>query len=361
VALRFWLDRGVDGIRLDAVLRVLKDPAMRDNPPNPDLELVMHRPMGDFDAQLHIHDGGHADVHGLFRELRQLLEAYGAERPRMAIAELHVFDWQEWASYYGVELDELHLPFNFGLLKTPWNARSVGQLIAGIEASLPPGAWPNYVLGNHDEPRIATRVGPRQARVAMMLLLTLRGTPTLYYGDELGMRDVPIAPERARDPWGKLVPGLGLGRDPQRTPMPWQPASNAGFCAPGVEPWLPLGEDHRETNVAVESDDKHSPLALTRALLALRRAHPALHAGSYQAVTGVPDDCLVYLRERGVDRTLVAMNFAAGSRHLALPGLGRARIVLSTSLDREGPVDLGSLELRGDEGCVIEIESGDSP
>jgi alpha-glucosidase len=316
----------------------------------------MHRPMGDFDSQLHVHDAAHPDIHALFRELRQLLESYGSERPRVAIAELHVWDAREWASYYGVGLDEIHLPFNFGLLKTPWNAGSVREHIAAIEGSLQPGAWPNYVLGNHDEPRVATRVGREQARVAMMMLLTVRGTPTMYYGDEIGMTDVSIPPERAQDPWGKLVPGLDLGRDPQRTPMQWAALPNAGFCAAGVEPWLPVADDHGKINVAAESDDPRSILALTRALLALRRATPALHAGSHESIPGVPDDCLVYVRESGGQRTLVALNFGAGERVLSLAGMGTARLVLSTGRDRQGPVDLRSFQLRGNEGCVIALD-----
>src|SRR5436190_774968 len=157
-------------------------------------------------------------------------------QPRVAIGELHLYDWEGLARFYGRELDELHLPFNFGLLRAPWQARAVDKMVDAYQAALPVGAWPNYVLGNHDEPRIASRVGREQARLAMLLLLTLRGTPTLYYGDELGMQDVPIPPERVQDPWGRRMPELG--RDPQRAPLPWDGGPNAGFCPPGVEPWL---------------------------------------------------------------------------------------------------------------------------
>src|SRR5690606_11977646 len=134
-----------------------------------------------------------------------------------------------------------HLPFNFQLIQAPWNARGIAALIEEYERSLPAGGWPNWVLGNHDRPRIASRVGQAQARVAAMLLLTLRGTPTLYYGDELGMRDVPIAPEQVQDPFEKNVPGMGMGRDPCRTPMQWDTSPNAGFTT--GRPWLPLAAD----------------------------------------------------------------------------------------------------------------------
>ena len=282
--LRFWLDRSVDGFRIDVAHAIMKDPDLRDNPPNPDVGHGLHKSLGAYDAQLHIHDKGHPDVHGVYRELRALLDAYGAERPRVAIGGIHIFDWAEWARYYGAALDELHLPFNFGLLGVHWSAQAVRRVVDGLEAALPAGAWPNYVLGNHDEPRIASRIGRDNAPLAMMLLLTLRGTPTLYYGDELGMRDVPIPLEREQDPWGKRVPGLGLGRDPERTPMQWDASPHAGFCAPDVEPWLPVSDDAARVNVAVELADSGSMLTLTRRLLALRRATPALAHGGYRPI-----------------------------------------------------------------------------
>jgi glycosidase len=216
--LDFWLDRGVDGFRIDCAHAVMKDPELRDNPPAPPEGLHVHKDHGAWGAQLHLHDRGHPDVHEVYREVRRLLDRRGA----VAIGELHVFDLPRLCTYYGEALDELHLPFNFTLLATPWEARAVRRAVDAMEAALPPGAWPTWVLGNHDERRIATRVGAEAARAAMVLLLTLRGTPTLYYGDELGMEDVPIPPELARDPWGKNVPGLGLGRDPARTPLTWE-------------------------------------------------------------------------------------------------------------------------------------------
>ena len=127
-----------------------------------------------------------------------------------------------------------------------------------------PAAWPNWVLGNHDRSRVASRIGPAQARVAAMLLLTLRGTPTIYQGEEIGMTDVPIPPERVQDPWEKNVPGLGLGRDPVRTPMPWEGRPNAGFTS--GRPWLPIGADNAAANVAAQRDDPASMLTLVSAL-----------------------------------------------------------------------------------------------
>lgn len=352
---RFWLDRGVDGLRIDSAHRIMKDPQLRDNPPNPNPRDTAYKPITDYDSQLHLNDKAHPDVHEVYRELRQLLDAYSVTSPRMAVGEMHIFDWQVWVRYYGLQLDELHMPLNFGLISIPWKASAVQQLVNAVEAALPPGAWPNYVLSNHDEPRIATRVGLEQARVAMMLLLTLRGTPTLYYGEEIGMHDGEIPPAYIQDPWEIYQPGKGLGRDPERTPMQWDDTPNAGFCSPTVRPWLPIAAGSRQTNVASERENPHSMLALTHRLLQLRRITPALAGGSYASIEGVPKDCFVYTRQSGKQRLLIALNFSANEQRIQLPELGNGHILLSTHLDRGEALELASLDLRGDEGCIIEI------
>jgi alpha-glucosidase len=323
--LRFWLDRGVDGFRIDCAYAVMKDPALRDNPPAPPGARAVHKDMGAWGTQLHVHDRGHPDVHGVYRDVRRLLDGYRGERA--AIGEIHLFDPVELCAYYGAALDELHLPFNFGLLAVPWRADAVRRAVDAMEAALPRGAWPSWVLGNHDEDRVATRVGEPSARAAMLLLLTLRGTPTLYQGDELGMPNVPIPPGRERDPWGKSV--AGRGRDPARTPMQWTAGPNAGFTAPGVEPWLPLSPDAGARNVEVQAAAPGSMLSLTRALLALRRARPALHRGSYAALEGTPEHVFAFARAHGDDRVLVLVNFAGAPARVALPD-GAARALCST-------------------------------
>src|SRR5205823_10111288 len=190
-----------------------------------------------------------AGVHDVVAGLRRVIDEFDE---RLLIGEIYL-PIERLVAYYGEDLRGLHLPFNFALLETQWNARAVAQLVSEYEAALPPGGWPNWVLGNHDQPRIATRVGRAQARVAAMLLLTLRGTPTLYYGDELGMENVPVPPEKEQDPFGKNMPSVGQGRDPERTPMRWDTSENAGFST--AEPWLPLGDDWQVANVAVERQD----------------------------------------------------------------------------------------------------------
>ncbi len=353
--IRFWLDRGIDGFRVDAAHFILKDPHLRDNPPNLTQQRVMHKPMGDYDSQLHIYDKGHPDVHNIYRALRSLLDSYGVEQPRVVIGEMHIFDWKEWASYYGANLDEIHMPFNFGFVSAAWNAQAIRQSVEALEANVPPGAWPNHVLGNHDEPRIVNRIGPTQARLAMLLLLTLRGTPTLYYGDEIEMHDGDIPPQRVQDPLEKNVPGRGLGRDPERTPMQWDSSPNAGFCLPDVEPWLPIPAAYKQVNVAVEREDPHSMLTLTRTLLEIRRTTPALNGGSYRPLDNVPEDCLVYLRQFGNQRRLIALNFSNRELIVRLAESGAGQLILSTHLDREKQIDLTALRLHSNEGCIIKL------
>ncbi|HET7478582.1 MAG TPA: alpha-amylase family glycosyl hydrolase [Rubrobacteraceae bacterium] len=344
--LRFWLDRGVDGFRVDALRQLVKDEKLRDNPPNPD-----HRPgQSPYDALLPLYSTDRPEAHGAIRGMRETLAGYGEDR--LLIGELYL-PIERLVTYYGEDNTGVHLPFNFHLISTPWNARAIAGLIDTYEAALPPGGWPTWVLGNHDRSRIASRVGAAQARVAAMLLLTLRGTPTIYYGDELGMRDAPIPPELVQDPWEKNVPGIGLGRDPERTPMQWDGSANAGFCPEDVTPWLPVAEDYEQANVATEREDPVSMLSLHRRLLALRRAEPALSAGSYEPVEA-DGDLLAYVREREGRRFLVALNLGHEPRSFEHPEI-RGRVALTTRLDRAGEEADGALKLRGDEGVIVEI------
>lgn len=355
---RFWLDRGVDGFRIDVAHYILKDPLLRDNPPAGEGRLASHRPMGEYDSQLHLYDKGHSDVHSVYREFRKLLDSYSAVRPRVSIGEIHIFEWAEWASYYGAELDELHMPFNFSLLGIEWRAQAVRRAVDALEAVLAPGAWPNYVLGNHDEPRLATRLGRAAARVAAMLLLTLRGTPTLYYGDEIGMLDVEISPERRQDPLGRRTPRLG--RDPARTPMQWSPGPNAGFSPPERQDlWLPLAGDYPQVNVASQLEDETSLLNLYRRLLAYRKSSPALRWGAFTPLEAASEDCFAFLRQASASPPLlVVLNFSEREVSLELGDLGKGTLCISTHLDRRERLEAGSLKLRGDEGVLIELESG---
>jgi alpha-glucosidase len=346
---RFWLKRGVDGFRADAIRHLIKDDAFRDNPPNP-----AYRDGDPPDAAvLPLYTADRPEAHDVIAGLRGVIDEFP---DRLLIGELNL-PFEKLVIYYGRELGGLHLPFNFALLSTPWHARHLAGLIDRYEAALPQGGWPNWVLGNHDKPRIASRVGDAQAKVAAMLLLTLRGMPTLYYGDEIGMHDVEIPPERVQDPLEKNVPGKGLGRDPARTPMQWDHGPNAGFCPQDAEPWLPVANDYRRYNVAAERTVQRSMLALYRRLLALRRAELSLAVGSYEPVEATGDFLLAYARETDGCHFLIVLNFGHEPTTFDPGGHGAlGRIVLSTHLDRDGEKVDGALELRGDEGVILELD-----
>ena len=344
--LRFWLRRGIDGFRIDVLSLLVEDDRLRDNPPNPD-----YRPGETFPPILRnllVWNMDRPETRELAARIRKVVDEFD---DRVLLAEL-VLPLEQTVAYYGADGDGIQVPFNFELLTAAWEAGGIAGYVDRYLAALPPGAWPNWVLGNHDTPRVASRVGPAQARVAAMLLLTLPGTPVLYQGDELGLGDVPIPPDAVRDPVAQLIPGHG--RDPERTPLPWDAGPGAGFSS--GRPWLPLGEDNRARHVAGQRADPGSMLILHRRLLALRRRTPALHGGAYHPVEA-DGDVLAYLRT-GPDgeRWLVALNLGPAPARLALPGPERAgRVACSTSPDRDGSAVADPMELRGDEGMVVEL------
>jgi alpha-glucosidase len=281
--------------------------------------------------------------------MRRLVDQYDA---RVLIGEIYL-PIERLVQYYGVDFEGVHVPFNFQLLLANWRAGDVANIIAEYEAALPERGWPNWVLGNHDRPRIASRVGPAQARLAALLLLTLRGTPTLYYGDEIGMRDVKIPPDKIRDPFEKNVPGKALGRDPQRTPMQWSAAKNAGFT--DGEPWLPIAEDYPLVNVELERDDPGSMLTLYKQLIDLRRGEPALEVGTFELLQA-KDDIVVYVRRGGENAFLTVLNFRAKPQTIEISETAAAaRILLSTHLDRAGEYASGRVALRGEEGLLMRL------
>jgi alpha-glucosidase len=289
------------------------------------------------------------EVHEIVEHMRRVIEDYD---DRMLVGEIYL-PVERLVTYYGASGKGAHLPFNFQLIALPWQARAITAAIERYYALLPANAWPNWVLGNHDKPRIASRVGSAQARVAAMLLLTLRGTPTLYYGDEIGMEDVPIAASLVRDPYEKNVPGLGLGRDPERTPMQWDGNVHAGFS--NAHPWLPISANYHTVNVAAQSREPGSLLNLYRSLIDLRRRETALSVGEL-APLPAEENIVAYMRKADARRFLVVLNFAASPERFALSELrSAARIVLSTNLDRLKEQSQDCLELRSNEGVICEL------
>ncbi|HUI19862.1 MAG TPA: alpha-amylase family glycosyl hydrolase [Methylocella sp.] len=342
--LRFWLRRGVDGFRVDVMWHLIKDAAFRDNPPNP----AWTRDKPEIDRLLQIYSSDQPEVHEVVFGIRKVIEEF---KDRVLIGEIYL-PIEKLVAYYGKNLTGAHLPFNFQLLNTVWTAFDIAELIESYEAALPQGGWPNWVLSNHDRPRIAARVGPEQARIAAMLLLTLRGTPTLYYGDELAIGHVEVPANLVRDPWAKREPGLGVGRDPSRTPMQWDASIFAGFSH--HEPWLPLTSDHKLRNVLAMREDETSMLFLVRTLLHYRCAHSALTEGAWRLVSR-NSDVLAYERHKGDESLIVILNFNRSSQVWRAPASVKGRVAISTHGGRRGEPVASVLSLRPNEGVLIEV------
>jgi alpha-glucosidase len=341
--MRFWLRKGVDGFRVDVIWHLIKDAEFRDNPPNPHFR--EGRPPNE--KILTRYSTDQPEVHEVIAQMRRVIDQFDA---RVLIGEIYL-PLHRLVAYYGNDLTGAQMPFNFALLSTLWSARSVEKIVADYEGVLPKGAWPNWVLGNHDRPRVASRIGREQARVAAMLLLTLRGTPTLYYGDEIGMHQVAIAPDQVRDPFEKNVPGIGVGRDGCRTPMQWDATCYAGFST--SKPWLPLPDDCSHQNVANLEADARSILSLYKALIVLRRKLPQLVTGAYEPVAA-QGDILLYRRRDDDGAVVIALNLGGEPVSVASSSIGFGReILLSTFLDRAGEKIEGMLDLRGNEGVII--------
>jgi len=338
VVLRFWLDRGVDGFRVDVLWLPIKDALFRNNPPNPQFSPDQPR----HHAQLPTYTEDQPEVHNILRSMRRTLDSYGE---RVLIGEIYL-PVPQLVRYYGSAGDGVNMPFNFQLITAQWTATNIAQLITTYERALPVHAWPNWVLGNHDNPRVASRISASQARIAAMLLLTLRGTPTLYYGDEIGMTDVNIPPEQVRDPAELRQPGIGQGRDPERTPMQWDSSGKAGFTL--GEPWLPI-VSAATANVASQDGEPWSILALYRRLLSLRRSEPALVAGSIWNVSA-QGRVLTFERCLGSVRLVVDLSMEERPDVITSPA---GRVVLSAREGRDGHRIAGELILDSDEGIVV--------
>ncbi|MEA2677993.1 MAG: alpha-glucosidase [Chloroflexota bacterium] len=331
--LRFWFRRGIDGFRVDVVNLLAKGPelASADHPDE-------HDKWGDEPA-----------VHPLMRELRAVADEFDE---RVLLGEIWLPP-TELVTFYGEELDELHMPFNFGLLELKeWRAETVCDAVVAYDKAMPAKAWPNWVLGNHDRHRVATRLGGEQARVATMLLLTLRGTPTLYYGDEIGMTEVDLPRSMWRDPQGLRG---GPTRDGCRTPMVWDSSSLGGFTT--GTPWLPI-EQPAGIDVHSQRDDPASMLTLTRTLLSLRRAEPALNVGEWHDL-GHAGSAIAYLRTSvGPDgrRFLVCLNLADKPSPLPEKATSlRGSVVVSTLPDGAGE-NFEGRDLAANEGLVIRLD-----
>jgi alpha-glucosidase len=285
-------------------------------------------------------------VHDVFRRWRALAEAY--DPPRVLIGETWVFDLERLARFYGEDADELQLAFNMPFLLASFEPEPLAEIVANTEAALPAEAWPVWTLSNHDVIRFPTRWcadHPARVRCALLLLLTLRGTPVLYYGDELGMPQARLARSDLRDPVGLRHWPLDPGRDGARTPMAWTDEPGAGFTEPGVRPWLPIADAHA-VNAAGQRDDPGSVLSLTRDLITLRRELDVLAVGSYERLDAPRGS---WAWRRG-ERVVVALNACDEERSLERI---RGRIRVATDRARDGEEVDGTLVLRPWEAVVL--------
>ena len=292
--LRFWLDRGVDGFRMDVIMGIVKRADLADVEGG----LMQMADESRYDPPA---------VHERLRAIRTLLDSYPGDR--VSVGEVFILSTAKVAEYYGNN-DELHLAFNFPPLFAPWDAAKWRHRIERTESELGRVAgWPTWVLSNHDNQRHRTRYGSEaRARAAAVLLLTLRGTPTLYEGEELGLEDAIIPAERVVDPGG---------RDGCRAPIPWTISSPHGWD--GAEPWLPFPPAPGERSVEALRADDASILHLYRRLLAARRASTALQFGAL-TLSDSPEGVLAYERTADSDRRVVLVNFTSDPKTISAGG-----------------------------------------
>ena len=338
---RFWSDRGVAGFRIDVCNAVIKDAELRDNPPateDDDFETQMF-------GQRSVYNANRPEVHEVIRRWRRLADGY--DEPRLLIGETPV-PLDELAKYYGDGHDELGLAFNFDFIGAPLDAGAMRSIVERTEAALPPGAWPAWTGSNHDMFRFPTRWAgddPRQIRLALLMLLSLRGTPVLYQGDEIGMGNVAVAPEDLRDPLGVRFHPYYDGRDAGRTPMQWSDGSGGGFTH-AERPWLPLG-DVAAANVAAQLEDPGSVLTLCRDLIAYRRRHPEFVTGEYASLPA-PEGVWAFARG---DSHAVVLNMSSGP--LGLDGLA-GTVQLCTDRARDLEFAGSPLRMAAHEGVILE-------
>ncbi len=339
--LRYWLDRGVAGFRIDVANGLVKDRDLRDNPPvteddHPTIRSLGLRP---------VHNMNRPEVHDVLKRWRAIADEY--DPPGMLLGETWIPDLPSVVRFYGNGSDELHLALNFAFVFGRLGSET-RAVVEATEASIPAEAWPVWTGSNHDVGRLATRwCGGDEAKVraALLILLTLRGTPLLYSGDEIGMPDGAVPRDRLLDPVGIRRWPDEPGRDGCRTPMQWTGDPTGGFTLPGVEPWLPTG-DAATCNVADQREDPGSVLHLCRDLIALRRSRPDLRAGAYVALEATSE---AWVWRRG-ERTVVAVNHSDRPVEVVL---GPGEVLIGTRRERDGELVGGATRLDPWEALVI--------
>jgi alpha-glucosidase len=340
--MRYWMKRGVDGFRVDVAYYLFKDPFFRDEPPNPSYEEHhLH-----YDSLLHIYTIALPETLSMLKKLSDVVNEFS---DRFMVCEIYTF-LHEVVNLYKIIDKKSFAPFNFSFLSLPWDAYEQKKFIDEFDKLVGYDYFPTFVLGNHDQPRIATKLGEDNARTAAMLQLTLRGMPFIYYGEELGMENVQIPDEKVKDPMAVNLKGYYFGRDPVRTPMQWDGSEFGGFSK--VEPWLPLEKEFRQRNVHTEEKDKKSFLNLYKSLIHLRKTRVSLSAGKYLPLDFKNKNVVGFIRQKSSEKTLVLANFSKAPQEVELPN-GRWKTILSTKMDIKGRTEGNHVNLYSSEGIIL--------
>jgi alpha-glucosidase len=341
--MRFWLKRGVDGFRVDVAYHLFKDPFFRDEPYNFNYQSQLHK---QYDSLLHIYTLALPETLSMLKNLNNVINEFD---DRFMICEIYTF-LHEIVNLYQIVDHHSFAPFNFSFISLPWNAQVQKKFIDDFDKMVGHGYFPTYVLGNHDQPRVATRLGSEAARNAALLQLTLRGIPFIYYGEELGMKNIPIPRKKIKDPMAVNMKGFNFGRDPERTPMQWDQSKFAGFST--TEPWLPLEKEFKQKNVDSESKDSQSFLTLYKTIIKLRKSRTSLRDGKLTPLTLNNQQILGFVRQKRKEKTLILANFSEADQKVELPQ-GDWTSILSTKMDVENRKEKSTVILRPSEGIML--------
>ncbi|HSX19272.1 MAG TPA: alpha-amylase family glycosyl hydrolase [Candidatus Saccharimonadales bacterium] len=344
--INYWLKRGADGFRVDAIYHLFKNQDFGDEPENPNYSTDSLP----YYKLFHTKTYALPKTIELMRRISHLLKRSGG---KFMVSEVHTGPEDLMKMYKNVDWRYFQ-PFNFSLIFLPWIAKTQKEYVDQYDRQIGKTYFPCYVSGNHDVKRAATRIGEKQSRNLAIMLLTLRGFSYIYSGDELAMTDTPIAKDKVMDTFELHSPGLGLGRDPQRTPMQWDTTKNAGFSTDS--PWLPVNKNYKKLNVQAQMQDKKSHLNLYKKLINLKKTSPAIKEGEYIPLPMPAPNVYSYLREKGAQKVLVVVNFDNKPKKLSL-GYKEARIILDSFLTREPnkKVSLVDFKLKPDEGIIFEL------
>ncbi len=346
--LDFWMRRGVDGFRVDAISHFFEDSEFRDNPLNEHYVEGRDHPYNKF---VHTYSKDQPEMKDVIELLCDTLDNY---EEKFVVSEAHL-GIEDMINVYKYSERKIHAPFNFNLINMKWNAQEYRKFIDTFDKLLDPDEMPTYVLGNHDQPRLASRLDVLRARTSAMLLLTVKGMPFIYYGEELGLKSVKIPENKMKDRVSIQTSQVMNTRDPARTPMQWSAEKYSGFSY--VEPWLPLSRNYRSKNVEGQSNDPHSMLQLYRTLIQYRNNSDALLYGTYTSLDTRSKKIFAYVREHNGKKLLIVLNYSKDIIEESFDGVDDAKIICTTYMDKPGEeiVNAKALVLRPFEGILLSI------